>query len=158
MNNPLDELKSLYAAERYDEALALTERMERGGLLYPEVFVWKGRCLLLGDGRDLADISDIERVYRQALDIDDEYAPALLELGWFYLNVTDDAARARPLFDKAFSLLRDALTEAVEGVARCLSETDTRAAAALYLALVKHNLLDSGRIRNLKDEIKGAGE
>jgi tetratricopeptide (TPR) repeat protein len=150
-------MKSLYAAGNYDGALALIERMEREGLLYPEVFLWKGRCLQLGDGRHFRDISEIEQLYRRALDIDDEYVPALMELGWFYLNVMDDAGRARPFFDRAFGLLREALTEAVEGVARCLWETDTKYAAAAYLTLVTHNLLDQTQIRQLKDEIKADG-
>lgn len=157
MKNLLDEMNRLYAAGKYEEALAAIDQMEAERLLHPEVLVWKGRCLQLSEGGRIKDISDVKNIYLQALAIDDEYAPALLELGWFYLNVLDDAERARPYFEKAFALLRGLLTEAVDGVARCLWETDTKHAAVTYLTAVTHNLLDQKTIRNLKDEIKADG-
>jgi tetratricopeptide (TPR) repeat protein len=158
MKNLLEEMKELCSEEKYDEALAVIEKIESECLLYPEVLVWKGRCLELGDGSNLNDIFDIEKVYRQALAIDDEYVPALLELGGFYLNVLDDAERARPFFEKAFGLLKGAMTEAVDGVARCLWETDTKYAAVTYLTMVTHNLLDERVIRKLNNDIKGDSE
>lgn len=70
-------------------------------------------------------LREAEKVFIEALRLDSEYVPALLELAWFYHVIEDDAARALPLFESAIALSQAQLTEAVIGKARCPEEIET---------------------------------
>src|SRR5438552_2787186 len=109
MSLSMETIKTEYEKGDYAKALYLIERMEAHGLVHPDILVWKGRCLQLID-RNSYRLSDIENTFKQALILDAEYVPALVELGWFYLNVYDDAPRASELFGKAISVERETLT------------------------------------------------
>lgn len=117
----LRELGSLAQAADYDGALETLTRLEFGRRLDPRELVLKGRCVQLGSGQ-LFDLNDAEKCFLDALDLDPEYVSALLELGWYYFAVQNDAARALPFFEKGVALAREGLQEAENGVAQCLEE------------------------------------
>lgn len=153
MSTTLEEIKIRYGKEEYKEALALVEKAEREGLLHPELLVWKGRCLQLVDDTPY-QLSDIENIFNQALDIDSEFTPAMLELGWFYFNVLDDATQAVELFERAITILRRQLTDAVIGKIKCLLETKKRDEVLKYLSSVTQQPLDLSKIQKIRDEIE----
>lgn len=114
-------LESLAQAGDHDGVLEALVQLESGRSLDPRELVLKGRCIQLGSGQ-LFDLNDAEMCFLDALDLDPEYVPALLELGWYYFAVQDDAARALPFFEKGVALAREGLQEAENGVAQCLEE------------------------------------
>src|SRR5258706_15415152 len=122
-NGSLEEIRTRYKAGKYQEALALIEKAEQEGLLHPEVLVLKGCCIQLDGNGTLYKLSDAGHAFEQALEIDEDFTPAITELAWFHLNVLDDAVRAVPLFERTIELHKLMLTEAVIGMAKCLSET-----------------------------------
>lgn len=154
MKTSLENVKRKYKEGKYREALSILERIEQEGLLHPDVFVWKGRCLQLDDGEASSQLSDVENAFKQALNIDSDFIPAILELAWFYLNVLDDANRAIEHFDKAIHLCRDTLAEAVIGKAKCLYETETKDAVLNYIAEITNTPLDLGELHKLRKEIE----
>lgn len=110
---------------RSDEALlALEEARTHRSLDVPEL-VLRGRCIQLASEGNALDLSDAEASFLEALTKDPVNVPALLELGWFYFAVEDDATRALPFFEKAALLSRQHLTEAEDGVAQCLEEVQS---------------------------------
>ena len=149
----LDEIKNKYEQGKYQEAIALIEKVEQEGLITPDVLVWKGRCLQLIDEESSYQLSDIESTFKEALEIDAEFTPAIIELAWFYLNVLDDASKAIPLFDKAINLHKQLITEAVSGMAKCLLEVKTKEEAREYLHEIAHSLLDSNEIQSIIADI-----
>src|SRR6266853_3459141 len=143
MNNAsLEEIRTKYREGKYQEALSLMEKAEQEGLLHPEVLVLKGCCIQLDDKETPYNLSDAEHAFEQALEIDKDFIPAIIEMAWFYLNILDDAVRAAPLFERAVRLNQIMLTEAVIGMAKCLSETKTKDAAKKYLEASINSSLD----------------
>lgn len=49
-------------------------------------------------------MSEAERCFLDALKQDGDYVPALLELGWFYYSVEDEAKKALPFSSKLLQL------------------------------------------------------
>jgi hypothetical protein len=84
------------------------------------------------------------------LDINPELTPALLELGWFYLNVLDDAAKAIDLFDLAIAVLRRQLTDAMIGKTKSLAETSTKDEALKFISSASQLALDLSRTRKVR--------
>lgn len=155
MSNPLEEIKSKYKTGEYADALSLVEKTEREGLLDPEILVWKGRCLQLVDHTSY-ELSDIENMFKQALDMNPELTPALQELGWFYLNVLDDAAKAIELFDRAIAVLRHQLTDAVIGKTKSLAETSKKDAALKFISSASQVALDLTALEHIKSELESS--
>jgi hypothetical protein len=140
MKSHLDLVKELYRAEKYGDALSALEETERSGFVHPAILVWKSRCLQLIDDHSTVELSQIEALLKESLQLDDEYLPAIIDLAYFYLRVMDDASQAAPLFQKALGLCVENATEVVVGIAECISETDSNTAALEFLA--KHNSLE----------------
>lgn len=154
MNIYLSDIKNKYEEGNYQEALRLIEDAEKGCLLHPDVLVWKGRCLQLLNEETTCQLSDIENTFKQALEIDADFTPAVVELAWFYLNVLDDAERAAKLFEVAVGSYRQAITEAIVGMAKCLMESKTKDAARSYLEEITSSCLDVNEIRKVLEEIE----
>ncbi len=154
MNVPLTNIKNKCKEGEYQEALRLIENAERESPLCPEVLVWKGRCLQLLDSDTGYQLSDIENTFKRAIEMDEDYTPAIVELAWFYLNVLDDAKLAAELFERAVSSHRQGLTQAVVGKAKCLMETETKDAAKSYLAEITSSCLDMNEIGKVLEEIE----
>ena len=150
----LEEIRLSCKKGQYREALSLIEEVEREGLLHPAVLVLKGCCIQL-DGKETPySLSDAEHAFEHALEIDADFIPAITELAWFYLNVLDDAARAEPLFERAIKLHKAMLTEAVIGMAKCLSEIKSKDIAKEYLEGAAKRSLDPAQIQNAIAEIE----
>ena len=158
MNTKLSEIKTKYNEGHYQEALALIEKVEREGILHPEVLLWKGRCLQLLDEKSNYQLSDIEDAFMQALEIDDKFTPALMELAWFYLNVLDKPERAAKYFEAVVSSCRQVLTEATIGMMKCLGESDAKGAAQSYIENISHNCLNMAKISAVLEEIESSRE
>ena len=131
-------LRQLAHAGRIDEALALLRRREKARALSASELVSKG--MLLQVARDEHDLGEARSALEEALKLDDEYLPALLELAFFYHMVDDDSARALPLFEKANEISLASLAEALEGTARCLEELESPEAAERFLARAKEGI------------------
>lgn len=153
-NTTLSEIRIRYQEGKYQEALSLVEKAEREGLFNSEIMVLKGRCIQLVDKVTPYNLSDAEYAFEQALEIDENFTPAITELAWFYLNVLDDAVRAAPLFERAIKLYKSMMTEAVIGMGKCLLETKTEILAKKYLEEALSNSLDLSPIQIAIAEIE----
>jgi tetratricopeptide (TPR) repeat protein len=114
-----EKLESLSALER-ERPLAAAELVE------------KGRSIQLASHPSLG-LSDAEDSFKRALEIDPDYVPALIELGYFYSAVKDDVASALAWFEKAIAVSRAQLTEAAIGGSQCLAELSSEPVAANFL-------------------------
>lgn len=132
MNQYLNDVGRLYRSEKYDEALRVIEEAEQRTSLTPALLVWKSRCQQLTDNPK-GELADAQTSLQQALDIDEEYLPALIDLAYFFLNIMNDAEAASPLFRKALVISTDNITEVVTGLGQCISETDSPEAALAFL-------------------------
>jgi tetratricopeptide (TPR) repeat protein len=154
MSSLLDDIKTLYKDARYKDALSLIETAEGEAVfIHPSILVWKSRCLQLTEDSDSHQFSDIEASLKQALAIDEEYIPAIIDLAYFHLNVLDDAGAAEELFERAINLCRDQITEAITGRALCLAEKESKEEALNFLLNAAGHTLDQEKIEALKEEI-----
>jgi tetratricopeptide (TPR) repeat protein len=108
----------------------------------------------LDDEKTLYELSDAEDAFKRAIEMDEDYTLAMVELAWFYLNVLDDAERATGLFQRAVASYRKAMTEAVVGLAKCLMESKSKEAAKTYLAEITRSCLDANELSNVLEEVE----
>jgi lipopolysaccharide biosynthesis regulator YciM len=152
MKKYLDEVKRLYRAERYDDALRAIETAEQSSSISPALLVWKSRCLQLTDNPK-GELNEAQSSLERAINVDDEYLPALIDLGYFQLNVMDDAEAAVPLLRQALSISVDNITEVILGLAQCISETNSPNAALAFLQENSSLTIDAAKLEALKNEL-----
>ena len=128
MSNPIE-----ISEGKADEMLLKLNRLEKDRPLHPMELVWKGRYIQMGSGAVISDYREALPAFREALDIDDVFVPALLELGWFYYAVENNAKMALPFFDKALAVCLDQLREAIRGKQGCIEELQSSEAATNFL-------------------------
>jgi len=87
--------------------------------LTPRMLVRKAILLQFEDTAD-GTPQEVEAALEAAIERDDNYIEAYIELGHYYFAVQDNAQRARSSFLKALNLLRDMNVEII----RCLVECD----------------------------------
>ena len=106
--------------DEYEDCIKLFKSLEDRRDLTPEELVQKSRCIQLSEGS--ASLEEAEQALRRAIDLDEDYLPALLDLGWFYHAVMDDSRRALSYFQRAAEISREALREAQKGERECKDE------------------------------------
>jgi tetratricopeptide (TPR) repeat protein len=153
MKERLDEVRRLYTSENYADALRVIGEAEEQGRISPAMLVWKSCCMLLSED-PVFEPSEVEKILQQALSLDDEYLPAMIDLAYFYLNMEDDAEAALPLFKEALSLCADNATEIIIGLGQCLSETESPGAALEFLESNAAVQIDPSQLQELKAELK----
>ena len=151
--NVAKEARRLSKQGQHHEAIALL-RSSYVSFAAPHLYVLEGQILQLSDGSGEDELGDVENAFKRALAIDDTCVEAYLELGWFYLNVRDDAGKAEGCFQKAEELSRSQLLEALEGKLKCLAETGTLSAAKSLLRQLQESVLSTDELLRLARAIK----
>ncbi|HEV8578938.1 MAG TPA: hypothetical protein VGX68_07615 [Thermoanaerobaculia bacterium] len=139
VKTPNTELRRLLQAGSYDKALEELRGIEERRSLSPHELVLKGRCLQIGSG-STSELQEAEQAFREALTIDQDYAPALLELAWFLHAVEDDSTKALPLFERALEITKRQLIEAARGKYECLEELQSQEASDNFLQRLRREL------------------
>jgi tetratricopeptide (TPR) repeat protein len=112
-------LRRLCDDDRYEEAVATIEREQPAHGCCADLLVWKARCLQLGE---LAGPEQIELTLQAAIACDEDNASAWTELGWFLLNVQDQAEQAQHAFGRALAIQAKENTEVLVGLVKCAKE------------------------------------
>jgi hypothetical protein len=87
-----ESIKELSARGQYSQAQEKIEKAEAEGVSSAELLVWKSRTLQLAE--DGGPLDDVEKTLLRAIALDETCVAAAVELGWFRLNVQNDAKRA----------------------------------------------------------------
>ena len=154
MTVSLGEIEDRVKEGKIKEALSLIRQVEQEGVPCPAVLVLKGNCIQLDDEKTPYELSDAEDAFKRAIEMDEDYTPAIVELAWFCLNVLDDAERATGLFERAVASYRKAMTEAVVGLVKCLMESKSKEAAKTYLEEITRSCLDTNELRKVLEEVE----
>jgi len=136
-----ERLKPLTEAERFDEALSVLSAIESSRPLTAEELVLRGSFIQLSSGVGTPPLSQAEHSFLEALRQDQDYVPALLELGWFYYVVENDAEKALPLFERALATSLEQLKEAIRGKRGCLEELKSNDEAEVFMRDIVRSLL-----------------
>jgi tetratricopeptide (TPR) repeat protein len=145
--------KILLAENNFDQVLRELSQLERERDLTPRELVIRSRCIQLSSGgSDMPPLEEAEKSLREAIEKDDEYTPAIIDLAWYYYSVEDDPARALPLFELAYKFARQDIIESIKGKVEALEELKSveEAAKSLYEALQT-----TLRLEDFDDEKKG---
>lgn len=118
----LNEVRKLLSLGEYRVAMDRIEKMEKEGVIPPDLLVLKAICIQLGPGEQKYELGDVENELEIALQIDSECVEALIEAAQYWFYVENDAKKALPLFQKAFEISKSQIAEAVAGVSKCLCE------------------------------------
>jgi hypothetical protein len=144
--------------EQFDIAVDMFRAIELRRALSPQELVLKARCLQLHSVTDRKLLIEAKNALSTALDADAEYVPALMELGWFHLNVEDNAADALRAFERAFKLAGSAAAEALVGMSRSTEELRSRTAAVAMIeeqSVLRSDVLNEELARLRVDERDG---
>ena len=153
MKNPFKRFHELRTAEEFDEALVELARVEKHHKLPPNILVLKGICILLAKKSGYG-LDDAETAFKAALAVDKEYVDALLELGYLYLYVHNDAQESIPYFRKAIELARSQMSNAVQGLAEALAETISPEEGLKFIENATKNPFDQRNIDESMEWIK----
>lgn len=137
----LQALRALAAEEQYAEALREIEAIQQAGFRDAALLVLKGLVIQAGEGGE-ATLADAKAALLEAAELGENHPEAQIEAGYYALNVDDDAAAARPQFERALESLQGLVVDAVAGMAKSLQETDGDAAAARFLEGAARRVLD----------------
>src|SRR5437016_1306655 len=135
-------LNALVADQKFDEAIGVLLREEEARALSPSELVQKGIWIQLGSETMAHTLDEAERSFQTALEIDENYVPALIELAFFKYSVQDNATAALPFFERAIEESLSQLREAVEGKAKCLAEITSTDAAQSFIREISTHCLD----------------
>lgn len=119
--NRLAEARALYAAGDYAGALHTIAQAQDTGCISAALLVLKARALQLSDTS--GPINEVSFALDAALSLEPENIDALLEYGWFLLNVLDDPAAASLKFRESLTSLRVRNTDAQIGLIKCAHES-----------------------------------
>lgn len=148
------QIRSLINSEKFEEVVDILQKTEKSRGLRPDELVLKARALQLGTGRRKNALKQAEAALLKATTIDERCAVAHLELAWFYYAVSNDPERAEPFFRRTLEICRDLNTEALVGLARCLEETRS-VAAALKVLDTTDELVNQEKLREEKRALEG---
>jgi tetratricopeptide (TPR) repeat protein len=123
--------------------------IEKTRPLTPREWILRSRAIQLSSGTEIPPLEEAERALQQALEDDDEYIPAILDLAWYYYAVEDDAAKALSLFERAYELSRQNLIEAISGKMEALEELESAREA---VAFFKKAIRETVRLEDLDEE------
>jgi hypothetical protein len=154
MSLDLSRLMELFTEGKFSDAILETERLERLGLVHPAVFVWKGRCLLLSGDADEDELELVDEAYQRALVIDNYYVPALIDLGYFYFRLMGQLQMGWDHSQRALVLLRDQVSDVLNGMLEMLEESQTPTAALDYLNEMKKTFLETAELESKRLELE----
>lgn len=139
MSKTVEQIRSCVRGKDPARALSLLKDLGEASGLPPNLLVLKAQCLLLSEG---ASLEDVEATLLRAIEIDEEYVEAFIELGWFRLNVKDDAPEAKLAFDRAIDLLRRQSAQAIRGDVACEAEIHPNADVNDFRDALRDQFLD----------------
>lgn len=114
--------QAAYESRQFGEALAVIADAEAGGKACPELILLKGACIQLAEETDFP-VEYALRAYDELLKRQPRNSRALLEKGFFLLNVLDNAASAKACFLEAAQLCAEPLELALSGLGQAAAES-----------------------------------
>lgn len=119
-------------------------------ILPPRFAVLKARAIQVAGDSSGYMLPDVECCLLEVIDADDSYLDAYIELAYYYYAVADDSEKALVFFDRAASLSRGCLRDAVIGRARSLADLGRLQDA---LACLDERVFDNSELDLLKREL-----
>jgi hypothetical protein len=137
----LNQAQSLFDAKEYDKALTVLALAEREGKLCTESLLLKAACIQLSTNASETP-EDVFSIYSTLLRLRPSDPRVRNEIGYFLLNVRDEAAPAAEHFALALQTFSKAIAETITGLMKArmelgASDSDARAMLNLALADVK---------------------
>ena len=154
MKNIFKEFQQLVKNEEFDRALMELNILEKNNALPANILVTKGICIQLGSEHIPYNLQDAEMAFKTALEIDDEYIDALIELGCYYNSCEGNAEKALPYFKKACELASSQITEVIQRLAECISETKSPREALDFIDEAVRSTVNEQNINDTVTELK----
>jgi hypothetical protein len=144
-------VRKLYADGRYPEVLKYIQELESSGYIFAELLVRKAMCLQLVE-LPIGEFVEVEGIFKSALDLDPKSIQALIEYGWYKLNVLDDASGAEELFRRAQHLQVDINSEIAMGLLKCMEVTSPHISRHTALSDLVSSLVDPKKVHDYLDQ------
>lgn len=153
MDNLFKKAQRLTNELKYDDLVTLISEMKAKGCLHPELLNLKARCIQLSEQPISAGLEEVQKSLETAVALDKTYFPAYVELGYFQLNVMDNAETALPLFEKAIEIINQIATEAILGKAKCIAELKSKEDAFSFVEQAKKDIIEADKMEEFLDDV-----
>jgi len=120
-------------SKRYALALTETDRLLTEWPDNPQLLTMRGNLIQLQDDDATPTLEDARLSLERAVDLDEESPAAHIELAHYLFALEDDNKAAARCFDKAVSLAKRLLKEALRGKAAVLADMERRPEALACL-------------------------
>jgi tetratricopeptide (TPR) repeat protein len=147
LTNPLHTARTLASQSEYRDALKVIEDAEALGETSVELLLMKAKLLQLVD-QDRT-LEEVEMALESAIHIAPKSVEALLEMGWFKLNVRDDPKVAQKAFEAALQIQAEVNTELVLGLIKCCIELNPGSDLSGALQRAIASLVDEDRLKDV---------
>ena len=97
MLNITKDVSKMFDEKRYDDALNLFDEKIHDNILHPYLCVLKGRLIQMSNGSKYG-LEDAVKMFKKAIELDEEYIDAYTELGFYYFAVGNDNPNVLKVF------------------------------------------------------------
>jgi tetratricopeptide (TPR) repeat protein len=105
-------LKRLLKTKKWEEALTKVDELLASNPFAAQLYLLRGQLIQLQDNSTAYALDDAEAAFKRALELDNTYLDALVELMHFYDAVCADTSKAITYARKVKALAQKALDEA----------------------------------------------
>ncbi len=144
--------------KQLDKALLEFLKVEKETPPTATELVDKGVAIELSSENSPCTLEDVAISYKRAIELDKNCFDAYINLGYFYLNVMDDAKTAKPYFEEVFDRLHSLLGDAVVGVAKCVGELENAEKGLSYLEKNSVYRISEEVLKKTRDDIELLGK
>jgi tetratricopeptide (TPR) repeat protein len=126
-----------WLSSRFDRALVEVSHLLKEWPDNPRLLIMWADLIQLQEKEEGPSLAGAKAAYQRAIDLDDNSAEALTEMGLFILAIEDDAQAAIPYFEKAAAVCRKFLEQALLGHAEACAELEQQSGATKILREVR---------------------
>lgn len=141
MVNEIEKIRYLIENEDYQGVIDLIDIIERNGNISTNLLVIKGRYLQIVDNKITNGLDEAEKYFLKAIETDENYIPALIELGWFYYSVKVDLQKATNFFQKALDISIENIKVGLDGLLKVVEEKESKDTSLTFSKKFSDNIL-----------------
>ena len=128
----LERLDHLWKPGQFGKALAVVDRLLSDWPDNPLLLVKRAQIIQLQETENGPSLEEARGALERAVALDEESPQPLIELGFFLLNVEDNAVAAADCFRKAEALVTGLLKECRKGKKAALAEASEETVQTIY--------------------------
>jgi len=114
--NILSDVREIAKKGNYDGAIAALDKIDKSKIPNPLVNILYSRYIQLSETGQGRELDDVHKLLVEAVETDNESLRPHIELAFFHSAIQDDEVSASKEFLTALNIIKDSLSECIEGI------------------------------------------